>query len=219
MPADHENLKWTPKYLEQVCNELTVDWQESVCVYNLFLCIHNHFFHLLAVFSHLWWGWTGDGCFPHSLILRHMLLHSQQNHILHHTLGPLFPRPRPSLRLSSPNSHLPHVTQHISRLPFSHVQTIPSTNLKKGNKKFTFCHICIWRTTVSCLLSSLSHPVTSSRRSMWQRVPLPVCQQSWSAKFSTKWISARLLVQQASSLKCSKLWVRRVWSWWGSWQR
>ena len=42
---------------------------------------------------HLGWGWTGDDCFPHTSILCHMLLHSQQVYIFHHTLTPLFPRP------------------------------------------------------------------------------------------------------------------------------
>ena len=40
---------------------------------------------LTSTFSHLRWGWKGDDCPPHLLILRHMLLHSQQVHILHQT--------------------------------------------------------------------------------------------------------------------------------------
>ena len=48
-------------------------------------------------------GLDGNDCPPHPSILHHMLLHSQQIHILHHTIFPLFPMP--SCYLSSPNSY------------------------------------------------------------------------------------------------------------------
>ena len=62
---------------------------------------HHHHFHLTSVFSHLGWGWTGNDSFPHPSIriLYHMFLHSQQVHIIYHTLTPLFPRPSTGYRL------------------------------------------------------------------------------------------------------------------------
>ena len=47
----------------------------------------------------------GNDCPLHLLILCHILLHSQQVYILHHTITPLFLRP--SCRPSPPNSHPP----------------------------------------------------------------------------------------------------------------
>ena len=59
---------------------------------------------LTSTFSHLGWFWSRDDCPPHSLNLHHVLLHSQQVHILHHTITPFFSRP--SCRPSPLNSHL-----------------------------------------------------------------------------------------------------------------
>ena len=82
------------------------------CLLNdlIYLSYYYHHYHLKSVFSHLGLGWqviTAQA--PHQSILCHMLLHSQQVHILH-TITPLFPRP--SCQQSPPNSHLPHHTQH-----------------------------------------------------------------------------------------------------------
>ena len=76
---------------------------------------HHHHFRLTSIFPHLGWGWSGNDCFPHVLILHHMLLYS------HHTLTSLFPRH--SYRPSSPNAH-PPTSPSTPPLPFSHVQTI-----------------------------------------------------------------------------------------------
>ena len=62
-------------------------------------CHHHHHSQLTFAFSHLGCGWKGDNCPPHPSILHHILLHSQQVHVLHHTITPLFSRPPCYLRL------------------------------------------------------------------------------------------------------------------------
>ena len=72
---------------------------------------HHHYSRLTSTLSHLGWGWTGCDCPRYPSFLRHMLLHSQQVHILYHTITPLFPRPSyrplllPLIYPTSPNTH------------------------------------------------------------------------------------------------------------------
>ena len=97
---------------------------------------HHHHFHVTSVFSYLGWGWMGKDCFPHALVLHHMLLHSQQVHIPHHSLH--FPLPTSHLpqTLTSPTS-----LSTPTPLSLSHVQTI-SVSLPQLNKKvFNFTHL------------------------------------------------------------------------------
>ena len=104
---------------------------------------HHHHHHescLTSAFSHLGWGWTDDDCRTHNSILCHMLLHSQQVHVLHHTITPLFPRP--SCQPSSPNSHLPlpHPTHPLC--PF-HMSKPSQSSLPQLNRKvFNSTHLC-----------------------------------------------------------------------------
>ena len=88
---------------------------------------HHYHFHLMSVFFYLGWGWTGNGCFPHALILLHMLLNSKQIHILHHWLTPLFlglPVGFHLPTLISPIS--PNTSNTLSSVLFTH-PSLPST--------------------------------------------------------------------------------------------
>ena len=115
----------------------------------------------MSAFSHLGWGGTGNDCPPHPLILHHMLLHSQQNHILHHTTTSLFPRPScwssPPTLTSPTSTNTPHSA--LSK-PFQ--SFLPQLNRKVFNSKH-LCHLTarlLILTPHSCHVSQ--HPVITS---------------------------------------------------------
>ena len=73
------------------------------------LIIHHYHSHLMFIFSHLVWDWTGDNCPPHQSIQHHMFLRSHQAHYPpshnHSIFSWAF------LLAVAPRSHLPHLTQ------------------------------------------------------------------------------------------------------------
>ena len=116
---------------------------------------HHHCFRLTSIFSHLGWGWACDGCYQHKSLLHHMLLHSQQIHIiLHHTFTPLFPRASHQLLssiLTSPTT--PNSPSAIFTCPNHLSLLFPQLN----RKVFNSTHFCHHTTRLSILPPNFCH--------------------------------------------------------------
>ena len=132
----------TPNILTQQMSGTDIEWNvktiferwPSVHLYSFSLSVIKFIIIILvfkmSTFSHLGWDWMGDKCPPHPLILH-------QVHILHHTITPLIPRP--SCRLSPPNSHL---TQHSPHCPFHMFRPSRSSVPQLNKKVFNSTHLC-----------------------------------------------------------------------------
>ena len=123
----------------------------------------------------------GDDYSPQQLIFHHMLLHSQ--HILHHTITPLFSRP--SCQPSPPNSHLPYLTQHTHLTPAMYLSILRSHLHRTSIILLVNVHVSAPYSTAELTLQLLHIPFPSLSLMLW---------------FTNKLAISRLLLHAAVTL-------------------